>query len=71
MLKTTKEHCVLGHGDGQNTQWNSKRPNHRCMPLANNFVTSNTYIPAGGGKPVYWLPPVPKKYRPQNTGSQN
>ena len=62
---------ILGRGDGQSVQWNSKRPYQGYMPLANNFVTSNTYIPAGGGKPVYWLPPIPKQYSPQNMQAQN
>ena len=55
-------------------QWNNKRSYQGPMPLANNFVHSNTYIPAGGGKPMYRLPnlpPIRKQYHPQNTGSQN
>ena len=48
-------------------QGNTKRPYQRPKPLSHNFVNSNTYIPAGGGKPLYRLPPLPRQYQPLNT----
>jgi hypothetical protein len=60
---------ILGRGSGKNLQQNNKRPYQGPTPLANNFVHSNTSIPAGRGKPVYRLPPLP--YPRQYTGLQN
>ena len=63
---------VLGTGGGQKLQeGNNKRPYHGPKPLSYSFVHSNTYIPAGGGQPVYRLPPTPRQYEPLNMSVQN